>query len=1031
VGSDRARISYDPSRYWRGVISQQGRVTLEADWNEADAIAAQERREDLLDIVGPVGTPDNGYQILPGASGSPPGDLLIQEGTLYVGGERMVLDSNLDYADQPDWIDTAGDPLWTKPIVPASGTTEAIYLLLRAQEVGAVEDPALLDVALGGPDTAARWRILQRVVRTPTSASDCPGAMTALEEFWAAQGLELDPATLQLESQARLQVSFQEQPPSLCEPLGQGGYLGAQNQLIRVQVASVNNGVPTLVWGFDNASFLYRIAGPPVVDAGAGTTTVTLATAPVDSYHQPVQTQAVEVLMAAAQLTSSDYIAASTGVVTSVTVGYNADMQLVLGTALDNDVVSSPLLFLRVWQGTVTPSSPGPVELGDTGIQVTISNTASTYNVGDYWTFAVRPGTPTTVSPVYPERIQDTPQPPNGPPMWACLLGLVTWTDGTPTITDCVPSFDNLVTLTERGGGCCTIEVGPADVDDGASLQQLIDANSSGVPATICLRPGTYRLPSPLVISDRARLTIQACEEGVVLEARSASPRFLLGLVVAETATDLTLRGLEFSLAPTFFGLPGGASDGLTAGRESLLSSYIRDLGVAIGVSLLRGGRSISIDQCTFNFPDLRERNLFGAGIFATGTVTGLTVADCDFVAVEPETLPFSDLRLGKEVRPPYQLLFGYLQVPSRIQAAGLTLPVLEDATFTQNVFTGQTVPILVAGGLGTVWVRDITVRASYGGFWFLAADGDAAVTLLDRLDTSDAALAAYLKEHNLLGLADPVLWLAIAIGRLLPLAPPSEQPAAITGTFQPSEATLQGATDLLGHLVTQAQLITQAGVTGRAPAPKRPAAKTKTAAKPAPQPAAATAKDSSAGTAQPEAAIKAPDLPTQVQHIFAFDPTAAATTAPPFDVGLGATPRLDIHGNQVDAIVPDSYSGMGLLVAILSTTTTTTASSALCTGNRIRSRVFAGATISLYQLVECTVTGNIVSNEIYSPDTKTNHSFLLAPATPVLDSPAVAVTGNVLIGDEPTWPSRPQTAAPLFTWDPLNTVMGYSPGLA
>ena len=36
MSSDRARISYDPSRHWRGVISQQGRVALEADANEAE-----------------------------------------------------------------------------------------------------------------------------------------------------------------------------------------------------------------------------------------------------------------------------------------------------------------------------------------------------------------------------------------------------------------------------------------------------------------------------------------------------------------------------------------------------------------------------------------------------------------------------------------------------------------------------------------------------------------------------------------------------------------------------------------------------------------------------------------------------------------------------------------------------------------------------------------------------------------------------------------------------------------------------------
>ena len=42
---------------------------------------------------------------------------------------------------------------------------ELVYLLAAEQEVSAVEDPALADVALGGPDTMQRRRILQRFVR--------------------------------------------------------------------------------------------------------------------------------------------------------------------------------------------------------------------------------------------------------------------------------------------------------------------------------------------------------------------------------------------------------------------------------------------------------------------------------------------------------------------------------------------------------------------------------------------------------------------------------------------------------------------------------------------------------------------------------------------------------------------------------------------------------------------------------------------------------------------------------------------------
>ena len=82
-----------------------------------------------------------------------------------------------------------------------------------------------------------------------------------------------------------------------------GGYLGAENQMIRVMVTSVDatTGVPTIVWGFDDASFLYRVqtAVPDV----SGDTTLTLASAPVDSYHYPQWGQAVELLRDAVQLT--------------------------------------------------------------------------------------------------------------------------------------------------------------------------------------------------------------------------------------------------------------------------------------------------------------------------------------------------------------------------------------------------------------------------------------------------------------------------------------------------------------------------------------------------------------------------------------------------------------------------------------------------------------------------------------------------------------------------------------------------------
>ncbi len=690
MGSDRARVSYDPSRHWRGVISQQGRVTLEADWNEAAAIAAAERRAELIDLVGPAGTPDDGYAVTAVTdpqSGAATGDLTIGAGTMYVGGERMTLEADLDYADQPDWSDHEGDPLWVDPANQQGD--EAVYLLLREQEVGAVEDPALLDVALGGPDTSGRRRILQRVVRGAVDQTTCAGALGELEQSWAALGLQFDPATMRLRSGATLQVGFQQEPgpASPCDPVAQGGYLGAENQLIRVQVASIDNGVTdVLVLGaLDNAFFLYRVTIAST-DTAAGTTTVTLASPPIDSYHQPAAGQAVEVLRSAAQLTAADYIAATSGLVTAVTAdgAYRPDtQQLTIGTALgppvtddDSGTPKGPPLYLRVWQDTVQYTGAGPVALGDTGITVTLAPGPDGHHAGDFWTFAVRPGTPETVSPVYPQRILDAPQPPDGPRLWACPLAVVAWADGVPSITDCRVPFPS---SGGAGGCCCTVELTPGDVD---GLQALLERLARQGPVTICLAPGTYTLPRPLVIPPvKHPVTIEGCGGEVVLTAGEQDPQiFELGLVIVDSATGVTLRGLTFALPRAQFAAPQAAFAGLPAELQRRLEAFGSDLTLSIGVYLLRAS-DVTIAGCTFQFPGTTGASVFGAGVYAARAIDGLQITGCAFTAAEVAQTPFSELaRLGA-AEPPFEVRFGYLQVPTAVTAIVSTRAAAEEAS--------------------------------------------------------------------------------------------------------------------------------------------------------------------------------------------------------------------------------------------------------------------------------------------------------------------------------------------------------------
>ena len=1301
MSADRARISFDPSRQWRGVVSQQGRVTIEADTNEAGTIAGAERRAELLDVVGPSGTPDDGYKVLPAASTSTPGDLFIGAGTMYVGGERMVLAQQLDYASQPDWVDSAADPLWVAPDVP-SASNEAVYLLLREQEVGAVEDPTLLDIALGGPDTAARTRIVQRVVRASTTAADAADVPASLASDWTKEGLTFDAATSQLSSRATLQVSFQQttELASLCQPSGQGGYVGAENQLIRVQVAAVTNGTPTLVWGFDNASFLYRISGSPPANA----TTVTLASAPVDSYHQPASGQAVEILQAAAMLSPSDtadYIAATTGTVTTLTKPYDPSTgQVELAEPLSADQAASPLLFLRVWEETFTYSS-GPVALGQTGLQVTLANAGSTWHVGDYWTFAVRPGTPTSLSPVYPERILTSPQPPDGPSMWACELALVSWTGSTPTITDLRQQFNDLVTLTEQAHGCCTVEITPDSVDGGSTLQALVDTYAKLGPTTICFQPGTYTLPKPLVIqAGVSALTLEACMGGVVIEAAGNSAPFTLGLIVAQSAVDsagaangdgttttttttaagsttppatttpaatvtevedvapFTVRGMEFSMPPISFPFSASAISGLPAQRQALLTGFGNELEVSFGMSVL-GCSNVTIEECRFYFPDVGSTNLFSAAIYATGTTAGVEVSGCSFVnAPEPESAPFSEMRLGTLSAPPYQVCFGYLQVPTQPPAptatttttvtagptitpvenvalwrevplaeqttaafeapsvterveesseplseeaapapttptpsaaaeggvaraftriaralrstpagepsepvspeldvspitseipifttgvpitelpilttsfpilttqrpiittqpgttattstststttptptttAGppppltLTNPALEDAVFTRNTFDGLTVPVLVLGDVGVVSVADNTVRACYGGFWFVPADGDTAVALLDLFDPTDAAASSYAAQYNITALTDPVLWLATALGRLLPLTPPAAHVAIVFKPIALPTNLLTGVSTLLQTLAAAPTTTTTTppGATTAAPAAEGlgPRAAFARAVDPTLEKEIGETIRPIEGiapveTIRPIEGIGVVDTPVGEEGIGTVDierepvlrlptfgdligiprigPVFFPLLIPSAEMGLGTTPRLDFHGNEIEAIVESTYSGTGLLVAVMLTDGTVV--SVLCNGNRIRGRVSGAPAVSINQVTQCTMTGNLISNEIIDPSAPASPEPSVTPpsttqagtsSTPATTSPSlvlepvllnpptpasgavavptalVAVTGNVLIGDPPTLPARPSGLPTGFTvWDALNTIVSY-----
>lgn len=519
---DLSRHATDPRKRYAGVRMQQGRVLTDDDFNEAAILDAEDMRRTRVHAIGAYGTPDAGF--LPTNLGVTDGrlDFSLSAGTLYLGGLRVEMISPERYLLQRDWLnfDTA-----TAPAPPAEGQTRTDMVWLEAwqQPVTAVEDSELFEVALGGPDTSTRWRTLRRVhVSSGVGAGECGDAWAEVTAGFAALGSLTD--EMELATDARLTVTFSAPAGSgdLCAPSQAGGYLGAENQAIRVQMVSATH----YTWGFDNAAPLYRVQA----SARNGQTVVLrLLNQPKDAVHWPLRDQVVEILPWSAALANGERVAELRGHLSKVAVSYNADDQtLEIATALPanfgaqwqsrSDVAEffdgSPdqnFFFMRVWQRGDDLDSPaaipiGTPDLGHTGLRVAFSGLLRT---ADHWIVAARPAAPDQVVPW--QLSLPSGAPPAGVRRYRAPIALIAWTTlgGITTGTvvgDCRPPFLPLT----RIRGCCSVTVGDGMHSFGtySRIQAAVDAlPPSG--GTVCILPGRYE--EAVRVVGRRNVTLHGC----------------------------------------------------------------------------------------------------------------------------------------------------------------------------------------------------------------------------------------------------------------------------------------------------------------------------------------------------------------------------------------------------------------------------------------------------------------------------------------------------------------------------------------
>jgi hypothetical protein len=239
---DFARVTFDPRKNRSRVLMQQGRVQLEADWNEQGAIFNYLLRALAQDLIGPEGGPaaNCGFQIITRSERDElkdgderkraldkmdATDFLVGKGHYYVDGILCVNRKPIAYSAQQALIGPAPDKL------ALTGPGYLVYLDVVEHSVFAAQDESMLEIALG-IETAIRARV-SYVVRTVPVTPDANGGCDDVTPSWndliqTWQGRNRGWMTCR--------AGQMEDSTDPCIVSAESRYRGAENQLYRIEV---------------------------------------------------------------------------------------------------------------------------------------------------------------------------------------------------------------------------------------------------------------------------------------------------------------------------------------------------------------------------------------------------------------------------------------------------------------------------------------------------------------------------------------------------------------------------------------------------------------------------------------------------------------------------------------------------------------------------------------------------------------------------------------------------------------------------
>ncbi len=390
---DFSRNTFDRRRHVSRVLMQQGRVLVDADWNEQTSVLLHYLRTVIADFSGPIAAIGDAFLIagLRDSAGNPiDDDFAIVGDHLYLDGILVENDGGTTFLGQP--VPPLDDPF------PLAGTVLA-YIDVWERHVTHVQLPHIREVALGGPDTCSRAVVAWQIRIADREETGIGGLADWSDERWDTLVARWQPR-----HRGWLKAWAAEpgvEPDDACVTPPEHRYRGTGNRLYRVEVHRGGTAdEATFVWSRENGSVVAQLTD-------LSGTTATVDSLGADEPHSFAPGDWVEFMDDRTELAGTPGVLAEVVAVDSIDLTLELDPA---GTVLpDFDAVADYHPILRRWDhrhgvdgaghsaddGALVIDEGTPIALED-GIVVQFAAVDNAnepphrYRTGDYWLIPAR-----------------------------------------------------------------------------------------------------------------------------------------------------------------------------------------------------------------------------------------------------------------------------------------------------------------------------------------------------------------------------------------------------------------------------------------------------------------------------------------------------------------------------------------------------------------------------------------------------------------------------------------------------------------